>query len=69
MKRGAQQVRARVFSDERRLLQLVASGGNTQPCEFIVVTDREKIRQFSVDIGWVEESGGVIAVVMDTSSN
>ena len=48
--------------------RLAASGGNNQPWEFIIVTERETIERFSIDIQWVERSGAVIAVVMDPSS-
>ncbi len=48
--------------------RLAASGGNIQPWEFIIVTDREMITRFSMDVQWVEKSGAVIAVVMDPSS-
>ena len=48
--------------------RLAATGRNMQPWEFIVVTDREKIKYFSIDIKWVEKAGAVIAVVMDPAS-
>jgi nitroreductase len=48
--------------------RLAATGRNRQPWEFIVVTDREMIKHFSIDIQWVEKSGAVIAVVMDPTS-
>ena len=48
--------------------RLAASGGNNQPWEFIIVTERETIERFSIDIQWVEKSGAVIAVVMNPSS-
>jgi nitroreductase len=48
--------------------RLAASGGNNQPWEFIIVTNRKMIARFSMDVKWVEKSGAVIAVVLDTTS-
>lgn len=48
--------------------RLAASGGNKQPWEFIIVTDRETIKHFSIDVEWVEKSAAVIAVVLDPTS-
>jgi nitroreductase len=45
------------------------SGYNRQPWEFVVVTDRAMIKNLSVVASWMEKSGAIIAVVMDTSSS
>ena len=48
--------------------RLAPSGYNRQPWEFIVITRRPMIEKLSVVASWVEKSGAIIAVVMDTSS-
>ncbi|MEM2094213.1 MAG: nitroreductase family protein [Candidatus Bathyarchaeia archaeon] len=48
--------------------RLAPSGGNRQPWEFIVVTDREMISKLKVAANWMEKAGAIIAVVMDPSS-
>ena len=48
--------------------RLAASGGNRQPWDFIVVTDRGMIDELKVAAHWMEKAGAVIAVVMDPSS-
>jgi nitroreductase len=48
--------------------RLAATGGNRQPWEFIVVTDREIIEQLTVAAQWMEKAGAIVAVVMDESS-
>jgi nitroreductase len=48
--------------------RLAASGHNNQPWEFIVVTDRDTIKQLKVASLWMEKAGAIIAVVLDPSS-
>ncbi len=48
--------------------RLAATGGNRQPWEFIVVTEREMIDQLKVAAQWMDKAGAIIAVVMDESS-
>jgi nitroreductase len=48
--------------------RLAATGGNRQPWEFIVVTDRDMIEQLKVAALWMDKAGAIIAVVMDESS-
>jgi nitroreductase len=48
--------------------RLAASGHNSQPWEFIVVTDREMIERLKVASLWMQKAGAIIAVVMDPSS-
>jgi nitroreductase len=48
--------------------RLAATGGNRQPWEFIVVTERGMIDQLKVASHWMENAGAIIAVVMDPSS-
>ena len=48
--------------------RLAATGGNRQPWEFIVVTDRDTIDQLTVAAEWMDKAGAIIAVVMDESS-
>ena len=48
--------------------RLAATGGNKQPWDFIVVTDREMIDQLKVAARWMDKAGAIIAVVMDPSS-
>jgi nitroreductase len=48
--------------------RLAASGRNTQPWDFIVITDRAMIGQLKIVAEWIENAGAVIAVVMDPSS-
>jgi nitroreductase len=48
--------------------RLAATGGNRQPWEFIVVTDRAMIEQLKVAALWMDKAGAIIAVVMDESS-
>lgn len=48
--------------------RLAATGGNRQPWDFIVVTDRGMIDKLKVAAGWMEKAGAIIAVVMDPSS-
>ena len=48
--------------------RLAATGGNRQPWEFVVVTDRGMINKLKVAAGWMESAGAIVAVVMDPSS-
>jgi len=48
--------------------RLAATGGNRQPWEFIVSTDRQIIDQLAVAAQWMDKAGAIIAVVMDESS-
>ena len=48
--------------------RLAASGNNKQPWDFIVVTQPEMIKKFTLASQWMDKAGAVIAVVMDMSS-
>jgi nitroreductase len=48
--------------------RLAASGHNSQPWDFVVVTDRVMIEQLKVASLWMEQAGAIIAVVMDPGS-
>jgi len=48
--------------------RLAATGGNRQPWDFIVVTERETIEQLKVAARWMEKAGAIIAVVLDPAS-
>ena len=48
--------------------RLAASGHNSQPWDFVVVTEREVIEQLKVASLWMEKAGAIIAVVMDHAS-
>lgn len=48
--------------------RLAATGGNKQPWDFIVVTEREMIDKLKVASKWMEKAGAIIAVVMDPFS-
>jgi nitroreductase len=48
--------------------RLAASGHNSQPWDFVVVTDRVMIEQLKVASLWMEKAGAIIAVVMDPDS-
>ena len=48
--------------------RLAATGGNQQPWNFIVVTDRELIDQLKEAASWMDKAGAIIAVVLDPSS-
>lgn len=43
--------------------RLAPTGHNTQPWEFIVITDPEMIAHFKVAAEWIDQSGAVIALV------
>ncbi len=48
--------------------RLAATGSNRQPWEFIVVTDRATIEQFTVSGAWIKMAAAVIVLVMDPAS-
>ena len=48
--------------------RLAATGMNTQPWDFIVVTGQETIKELKVAAGWMEKAGAIIAVVLDPTS-
>jgi nitroreductase len=48
--------------------RLAATGMNTQPWDFIVVTERETIEELEVAARWMEKAGAIIAVVLDPTS-
>ena len=48
--------------------RLAATGGNRQPWDFIVVTQREMIDRLTVAARWMDKAGAIVAVVMDPSS-
>jgi nitroreductase len=48
--------------------RLAATGSNRQPWDFVVVTDRAMIAQFTISGAWIAEAGAVIVVVMDPGS-
>jgi nitroreductase len=48
--------------------RLAASGNNSQPWEFIVVTEQEMIQRLKVAAQWMDKAGAIIAVVLDPSS-
>jgi nitroreductase len=48
--------------------RLAASGGNQQPWDFIVVTERAMIDQLKVAAHWMDKAGAIVAVVLDPSS-
>ena len=48
--------------------RLAATGGNQQPWEFVVVTDRAMIDKLKIAAAWMDKAGAIIAVVMDSSS-
>jgi nitroreductase len=48
--------------------RLAATGSNRQPWDFVVVTDRATIAQFTMSGAWIAQASAVIAVVMDPQS-
>ena len=48
--------------------RLAATGGNRQPWDFVVVTERETIDQLKVAAQWMDKAAAIVAVVMDPSS-
>ena len=48
--------------------RLAASGNNTQPWAFVVVTRRDLIERLKVASFWMEKAGAIIGVVVDPSS-
>jgi nitroreductase len=48
--------------------RLASTGGNRQPWDFVVVTERETIGKLKVAAEWMDKAGAIIAVVLDSSS-
>ena len=48
--------------------RMAATGGNQQPWEFIVVTDRGLIDALKIAADWMENAACIVAVVMDPQS-
>jgi nitroreductase len=48
--------------------RLAATGGNRQPWDFIVVTDRELIGRLKIAAEWMAQAGAIIAVVLDPAT-
>lgn len=48
--------------------RLAATGGNRQPWDFIVVTDRDMIQKLKVAAEWMDKAGAIIGVVLDPTS-
>jgi len=48
--------------------RLAASGFNSQPWEFVVVTKPDIIIQLKIAAQWMENAGAIIAVILDPSS-
>jgi len=48
--------------------RLAATGGNRQPWDFVVVTNRAMVERLKVAAEWMEKAAAIIAVVMDPSS-
>ncbi len=45
---------------------MAATGGNKQPWEFVVVTEKVTIGALKVAAEWMEKSAAIIAVVLDS---
>ncbi|HBY07011.1 MAG TPA: nitroreductase family protein [Chloroflexi bacterium] len=48
--------------------RMAATGFNTQPWDFIVVTDQSMIAKLKIASRWMEKAAAIIAVVLDPSS-
>lgn len=48
--------------------RLAATGGNRQPWDFVVVTEKAMIDQLKVAAEWMDKAGAIIAVVMDSGT-
>ena len=48
--------------------RLAATGGNRQPWDFIVVTERQTIDKLKIAAEWMDKAGAIIAVVVDPAS-
>ena len=48
--------------------RLAATGGNRQPWDFVVVTERDKIDQLKVAAAWMDKAAAIIAVVLDPAT-
>jgi nitroreductase len=49
--------------------RLAATGGNRQPWDFVVVTEKGMIDQLKVAAEWMDKAAFIIAVVMDPESS
>jgi nitroreductase len=49
--------------------RLAATGSNRQPWDFIVVTEKTMIQQFTISGAWIAQAAAVIVVVMDPDSH
>ena len=47
---------------------LAASGNNKQPWDFIVVTEQNTIKKFTIASQWIDKAGAVIVVALDPTS-
>jgi nitroreductase len=48
--------------------RLAATGGNRQPWDFVVITERETIDRLAVAAAWMDRAAAIIAVVLDPST-
>jgi nitroreductase len=48
--------------------RLAASGHNSQPWDFIVITDRVMIERLKVAAAWMDRAGAIIAVVLNPTA-
>ena len=48
--------------------RMAPSGHNTQPWDFIVVTEKRMIEKLQIAARWMENAGAIIAVVLDPAS-
>ena len=48
--------------------RMAATGFNTQPWDFIVVTDQSMIAKLKIASRWMEKAAAILAVVLDPSS-
>ena len=48
--------------------RLAATGGNRQPWDFVVVTERDLIDELKVAAAWMDKAGAIVAVVVDPST-
>ena len=48
--------------------RLAATGGNKQPWDFIVITEKATIDRLKIAAEWMNKAGAIIAVVVDPAS-
>ena len=48
--------------------RLAATGSNLQPWDFVVVTNKDMIKQFARSGTWISQAAAVIVVIMDPGS-